>query len=178
MNTVPNLKERLAAMNDAWQTADDGSQLPDGTYQALVQAFDPIEGGGRAFLKTVFVIQHHETYSGREVEVIHSLEDPDRIHYLRKHLRILGIELDDLGDLETVLHTALDVPVEIAVKASDRINDFTGLPYLNVYVNERLGDPLQRTDVPIDVESAHDQLDVDGGQRQRTNAINDSEIPF
>lgn len=182
MNTVPNLKERLAGMNDAYRKADDGTLPEDGDYQALVQSFDFFEARDQVFLKTVLVVQHDDVYEGREVECVHNLEDPDRLHWAKKHLRTLGLpDLDDLGDLETQLHEVLDVPVAITIKTSDRINESTGERYRNVYVNEKLGPPLRAepATAPAAPEPEQEQLAVGGGQPSGgAGAIADDDIPF
>lgn len=175
--SIDNLEDRLAKMQPAFQqaSADTGSPFdppPDGDYQALVKRFDFFESkAGQAFLKTEMEVVHDPHYSGREASVVHNLEDPDRINYLKRHLAILGADVDAL-DLRlvrpgsVVLEALCDTPVEITVKTSDR-TDKDGNPYRNVYVNRRLGDPV-RSDVPISMEPAV----------ARTAAIESDEPPF
>lgn len=155
--TIDNLDARLAAMQPAFNDApaDASSPFdppPDGDYQALVKRFDFFESkSGQAFIKTELEVVHDAHYTGREASVVHNLEDPDRIGYFKRHLALLGANVDDL-DLRQVrpgsplLEDLCDTPVEITVKTSDRL-DKDGNPYRNVYVNRRLGDPI-RSDIP------------------------------
>lgn len=153
--SVDNLKERLAAMNDSYQDAKTFSSdelPPDGEYQAIVERFDFFEGKSSphdVFLVTELRIQLDPEWEGRIAKTIHNLTDAERLGFVKSHLKTLGLgELDDFSTLEEVLPEALDVPVLIAVKTSER-TDSEGKPYRNVYVNERLGDPLERSDVPV-----------------------------
>lgn len=157
----PELKERLASVNDNWQRTvrTSGDDLPpDGDYQAIVERFEPFQAksSGAYWLKTELRIQLDPEWDGKIVTTIHALDDPDRAEFLVRHLRTLGLsadELEDLANIDQALHKVLDVPVRIAVVTADRINEKTGLPFRNVYVNERLGPPLtsqQRSDVPAD----------------------------
>lgn len=155
--SIDNLEERLAAMQPHFDQASTdtgpGSLPPDGDYQALVKRFDFFEAksSGQAFLKTELEIVHDRDYAGREAEVVHNLEDPDRINWLKRHLSTLGADVEGL-DLRQVrpgsqlLEALLDTPVEITIKTSDR-RDKDGNPYRNVYVNRKLGEPI--TDVPV-----------------------------
>lgn len=174
---IDNLEERLAAMQPAFTeaSADTGSPFeppPDGDYQALVKRFDFFESkAGQAFLKTEMEVVHDQAYNGREVSVVHNLEDPERINYLKRHLDILGADVKGL-DLRLIrpgselLGSLCDTPVEITVKTSDRV-DKDGKPYRNIYVNRRLGEPI-RSDVPAPAPAAVSTATV----------IDDEKIPF
>lgn len=155
MAEIPNLRERLAAGQQAFENApaDGGgyaSELPpDGTYQAIVKAFDFFEGrkSGDVFFKTVLTIAFDREYQGREAETIHNATDPDKLAWLKTHLSRLGAPVDEVPIQDLIapgsdhLAALLDVPVEIAVKTSDN-TDENGVHYRNVYVNKRLGDAL------------------------------------
>jgi antitoxin component HigA of HigAB toxin-antitoxin module len=171
-----NVAERLGAMNDTFQSAYDGGMPEDGDYQALVERFDFFESGaGELFLKTELRIQLDPKYEGATVETVHNLEHPERIQWAKKHLRTLGLELDDFSTLQARLSEVLDVPVAITIKTSDKVNEKTGEPYRNVYVNERLGGPMRaapRPDIPVDTS---DYAPAPGAQPG--NAI-DEDIPF
>lgn len=176
--SIDNLEERLAAMQDSFNEApsDISSPFdppPDGDYQALVKRFDFFESKttNHAFLKTELEVVHDPQYTGREASVVHDLEDPDRVNWLKRHLAILGADVESL-DLRQVrpgselLEALCDTPVEITVKTSDRL-DKDNKPYRNVYVNRKLGDPI-RSDVPAPRESA----------APAAGAVYDDKIPF
>lgn len=154
MAEIPNLRERLAAGQQAFQesSAEGGysNELPpDGTYQAIVKAFDFFEAkmSGDLFFKTIVTIAFDREYQGREVETIHNATDHEKLAWLKTHLARLGADVDNvpLADLISPgsqhLEALLDVPVEIAIKTSDN-TDSQGVHYRNVYVNKRLGDAL------------------------------------
>lgn len=137
---------------------------PDGSYQALIRRFDffepkaPRADGTTAYLKTEFDIANHPEHDGRTVETIHALDSDEgwRIEALKTHFDRLGIDVATLDLTELVpgsdtLQGLLDVPVEIAIKTSDQIDEKSGEPYRNLYVNKRLGDKLgSNGDVPAE----------------------------
>ena len=159
--------DELKQYDDAFRNAKaEGGNYdlpPDGTYQAIVDRFDFFENrdGDRLFLKTELTVQNHPDESGRLIEIIHQLNDPDRVEWLKKHLHRLGVPVEEISVSQLrpgseVLAAVCDVPVQVEVKTSDRKKD-DGTPYRNAYVNQRLGPPLrqdvQRTggsDVPND----------------------------
>lgn len=163
------LRERLGRMSPAYKDAVAPGELPpDGLYQCLVERFDFFEHDGRAFLKTELRVEFPEGYRHLPIELVHPLEDPDRLGATKKHLNTLGIELTDYSQLIDALHTVKDVPVEVAVKTGTRINEKTGMPYRNAYVNKRLGHAITSTDVPV-------QAPTPVGQTQDGNT---DPIPF
>lgn len=152
MTDINDLEGRLAAMQEAFNDAptDSGSITelpPDGEYQALVKSFDVFESkAGDLYLKTVLEVAFDREYAGREAPTIHSLDDPDRIKFLKTHLSRLGADVENLDMREVrpgseLLTSLLDVPVAIAVRTSSK-TDANGVPYRNVYLNERLGNPM------------------------------------
>lgn len=154
MTEIENLQDRLKGGNDAFKaaSADGGFSVdwpPDGTYQGLVRKFDFFEGkkSGDVFVKTVLEVAHDREHQGREVETIHNLTDPERMDWLKTHLSRLGapvdeIDLTDVAPGSQLLAELLDTPVEFVIKTADRKNEDTGENYRNVFVNKRLGDPL------------------------------------
>jgi hypothetical protein len=154
MTDPQNLADRLAAMQDSWDEAStERPAPPDGRYQALVEGFDTFESkAGQLFLKTKLQLTGTgDRWDGETVECVHNLEDAERIGFAKKHLATLGLDVQslDLASLLDQLEQVLDVPVEVQVKRSDRTDD-EGNPYVNYYVNKRLGDALPTTDVPAD----------------------------
>lgn len=152
--SIDNLEDRLAKMNGAWGAADAAvgglfEPPPDGDYQALVHAFDffdtPKNG---AFLKIELQVANDATYNGRTAESIFSLEDKDRIGFLKGVLAILGVDVENTPLTEIrpgsgTLNALLDTPVAIRIRRSDK-SDKDGRPYVNVYINQRLGDPIRQ----------------------------------
>lgn len=157
--------DRLTAMEDPFKAAEVrqpfGELPPDGLYQGIIQDFDFLDLRTGLFLKTVVKLVTPDQWDGHEIDQIHALEDPERLDWVKRHLTKMGIDVDSddfrLGELEGYLPRLLDVPVEIEVKTSERINEKTGANYRNWYVTARLGDPLggkrpSTTDVPADTE--------------------------
>lgn len=185
MADIPNLEERLAKMRDPFKeaTVEGNYEWPeDGTYQALVRGFDVFEGNstGHVYLKTELEIALDPKYTGRQVETIHDLEDPERLSWLKKHLASLGVNVEaydfDIVQVRPgseLLHSLLDVPVEIVIKTSNKKNEQTGKYYRNCYVNERLGNPMPHADS----QAASDvPADTEGLTQEQQQA--DDKIPF
>jgi hypothetical protein len=157
VSPVDNLQERLKAMQGVFNEAvpdapGQGPMPPDGKYQALVHAFDTFESNaGQAFLKTQLQLAlDGGEWDSHVVETVHNLEDPERIKYVKAHLKVLGLDVDSV-DLATLLApdtlaTLLDVPVAITIKRSSK-TDGEGNHYVNVYVDRRLGNPMPKSDV-------------------------------
>lgn len=177
-----SLEERLAALSTEFKQAPIATgggkyELPeDGTYQAVIERFDTFEGkngksAGQLFLKTEMSIRFDEKYEGREVSVIHNLEDPERFDQLKRHLVTLGLDPEgfDFARLLDELHAVLDVPVEIAVVTSNKTNPNTGEPYRNCYINRRIGDKISDLG-PVDP----DEFKAKSG----VTASDDETIPF
>ena len=152
MSTPDNLAERLARMQGAFQdaAADPSGDPPDGDYQALVHRVEFFEAGSptQAFIKIVFQIQHHPAQGGRETGSVFSLEDPERIGFLKAALaRVVGSErvdqlnlaVDCLPGSEFIENELLDVPVMVRVKRPGKTNS-KGYEIVNVYIQDRLGD--------------------------------------
>jgi hypothetical protein len=178
--TVDNLEERLRSTQEAFQKAStDGgfnqNWPPDGTYQGIIRNFDFFESKDKrfAFLKTEIETANHPEYAGMGVETIHAIDDPERIGFLKRHLDTLGVDVDNLDLTQVVpgselLNGLLDVPIQFAIKTSDK-KDSEGNPYRNCYVNQRLGGPMQ-SDVPADT--------TDMGNGGSAATARDEEIPF
>lgn len=159
---VDNLSDRLAALAaqfDAVEPAT-GSLFeppPPDDYDGLVHEFDFFEGGqpSQAFVKVRLLTQQSTSgstqYGGRYAEVVNSLEDPERLPFLKALFDTLAdgqpYRLTDIAPETPFLISLLDVPVRFRVAASKKINNETGKPYLNVYVNERTGPPIRQGDV-------------------------------
>ena len=149
---MSTIADRLAALDNDYAKAPVGGDFelpPDGIYQAVVDRFDTFEpkngnSAGKLLLKTTFKIELDPKYTGKQVDIIHSLEDADKFQWLKKHLQTLGLDPESFqfSDLMDQLHTVLDVPCELAIVTSDKTNPNTGEPYRNAYLNRRLGDAL------------------------------------
>lgn len=188
-------REQLAALDDDFDQAvvkQPGELPPDGTYQAIVDRFDFFESKGaysHEFLKTELKIadEDHEDLNGWPVDTVHCITDPERLAMVKDHLQRLGWEADwRFSDIEEHLPNFLDLPVEIAVVTSNKINEKTGQPYRNVYVNQVLGPPLNggapadpEPDVPPDQEGLEDAGDApDRTAAAIAGSSGDDDIPF
>jgi hypothetical protein len=153
MSPIENLADRLARVQSAFDAApDEGASLfdppPDGDYQCLVHEFDFFEGGEprQAYMKIRFVVVHHDEQAGRFCEVVYTLEDPERIGYLRADLHKLGENTANFDLAQEIASGALqdrllDTPVLVRVKTGSKLNPKTGKPYVGVYVQRKLGEP-------------------------------------
>jgi hypothetical protein len=162
--TIDNLAERLARVAPAYKDAATEAPSmfdppPDGEYQTLIHEFDFFEGGQpkQAYLKMRFQVQHHPEHTGRFAETIYSLEDAERIGFLKADMaRLVGSEraeqLNYAVDVlpgSAFLESLLDVPVLIRVKTGTKINQKTGKPYVGVYIQQVLGEQQRpQTDPP------------------------------
>lgn len=168
---IENLDERLAKMDDAFKSApsDGGGGFwlpPVGIYQGILRSLDFFEtkADQRALLKLTYeiVLAQDRSLNGREIDFVYNLEPqgtPDevefRLSFLKRDLKTLGIPVDSdefsfaqVRPGSEIWDPIMDVPVEIEVKASKKINADTGKPYVNAYLQARLGDPLPAGQVP------------------------------
>lgn len=166
-----DLAARLKALDSDFADApivdDDPYALPEpGIYQCVLDRIDYFEAKstGDPFLKWVFVVKLDPKYDGREIDLIYNLgasgtpEDRKRrLGFLKRDLAKLGIDPEEEGFSLSSLHPGssvwdqvLDAPCVIAVVDSKKTNPNTGKPYRNAYLNERLGAPLQESDIPSD----------------------------
>lgn len=179
MTDISNLDERLAALNTDFKAAPvatDDSKFdlpPDGDYQAVVNRWDFFESKkDELFLKTEYLVQHYPEHAGAQIDLIYSLEDPERFQYLKKDLATLGADVDslDLTELRPgspTLEGLCDTPVLLRVATSKKTNPNTGKPYRNAYLQERFGGPLTSDVTPPAGEGVGDP---------RTTS--DDKIPF
>jgi hypothetical protein len=146
--------DRLAEMDEAYENVSDG-RPEEGTYQALIQRFDFFESkkSGDLFLKTELKIVHDTNFDGAYVEAIHNLTDPERIRWTKRYLGTLGYD-GPISQLMVNLESFIGLPVEIAVKYSDRTDDF-GERFQNIFINRRLGEVTPPSDVPSDTSAFH-----------------------
>lgn len=187
--SIENLEARLAQMAGAWEDAptDTGSLFtppPDGDYQALVHEFRFVEGGTpvQAFLVNAFQIDNDPEYSGRIVDTMFSLEDPERIKWLKAHFAKLGVDVEHVPITQIVpgsplLNGLLDTPVLIRVKRSDKLDQRTGLPRVNIYLQERLGSPGAAAPVS-DLQTGFESEDFAPVPVGRNAIQDDDDIPF
>jgi hypothetical protein len=172
MTDLTEIQERLQGMDDLYASV--GDDQPSGDFQAVIKRFDFFMGksDGDAYLKTVLEIKHDPEHEGMEVEAIHNLTAKDKIKWTRKFLATIGYE-GDISSLVDGLEEYVGLPVSITIKVSDRINSFTGDPYLNVWVNQRLGE------VHGPVSDVTDDEDVQALKAQSTSPYTaDDDIPF
>lgn len=177
MSPIDNLEERLAKLDESFKAAPaDGyfNDLPEpGVYQAIFREVDFFEGktNGEAFLKLTFEVVLDKAYAGREIGLIHSLEPQGtrdfvemKLGFLKKDLKTLGVPVDEedfsltqVRPGSTIWEPVLDVPVEIAVKESKKLNPNTGKPYINAFLDARLGAPLPQGQLPgSDISATND----------------------
>lgn len=182
-----DLSAKLAALDEEFADApvdDDPYALPEpGTYQAILRRIDSFDSkAGDFFLKLVYEIALDAKYEGREVDMLYNMTNTDvdgdmrrkRLGFLKKDLTTLGFDTDaedfSLGQLypgSSVWEQVLDVPVELAIVDSKKTNPTTGRPYRNVYLNARMGDPLESDVTPVQPVLSHGQVEGD-----------DDDLPF
>lgn len=158
--TLEDLQAALDNVEQAFREAPaEGGSIydppPDDDYEALVNeiafiAWEAKNGNPAGIgLKVNYQVTNHSTYSGRICGAMFSLT-PERIGYLKGWLNTMGVDVEnfDLQQLRpepgSVLYSLLDVPVLIRVKRN-RSND--GRLFVNVYLQQRLGDAVQTSDV-------------------------------
>jgi hypothetical protein len=181
---------------------DTSNWLPDpGTYQGILNDVDFFEQKkapeGKAWLKLTWELQHtgsHDAeYAGLTVSKLYDLEPhlvagpipasteevQRKIGFMLKDLKTLGVKTDDpdfslalIRPGSPIWDGCLGAPYELAVVESKKINERTGKPYVNLYLNERLGGPLT-PDVPSNVSPDDFAPPVQAG-----SAVPDDDIPF
>lgn len=150
------LEQRLAEMADAWDDApaDTGSIYtppPDGTYPAILLEFRFIERKTPPhdfFLVVIWQIK--AIMAGKRVEQVYALEERERLPVLKamlSRLDALPERFEDIRPGTEYMNGLLDTPAIIAVKTAvnkdtgEVFTDDRGRRRVNVYVNERIGDP-------------------------------------
>jgi hypothetical protein len=150
MTEIEDVQARLAEMDDAYENVTDG-RPEEGTYQAVIERFDFFDSKktGDLFMKTQLTIAHDPQYEGQTLEAIHNLTDPERIRWTKKYLAMLGYQ-GSISGLIANLDSFVGLPVEVAVKYSDRLDEY-GDPYMNIFINRRLAElTAVDSDVPAD----------------------------
>jgi hypothetical protein len=171
MTPIEDLEARLAKMDDAFKSApsDGGGGFwlpPVGIYQGILRSLDFFEtkADQRALLKLTYeiVLAQNRDLNGREIDFVYNLEPqgtPDeiefRLSFLKRDLKTLGIPVDSdefsfaqVRPGSPIWDDVMDVPVEIEVKESKKLDPKTGKPWTNAYLQARLGDPLPAGQLP------------------------------
>lgn len=165
------IQERLAQMDETYKKLKERGDQPVGDFQAIIDRFDFFEGknDGHTFLKTFLTIRHDPDWDGEEVAAIHNITDPDRAAWTLRYLRTIGYE-GPISELLSALEDYVGLPVAITCKEGQGISPYTGLPYLNVFINQRLGE-LQTPGSDVD-------NDTSGFKGGGPLALDGSDIPF
>jgi hypothetical protein len=193
MSPIQDLEARLGQLDDAFRNAPsegDGARWmpPAGVdYQCFLREIDFFEAKatGKAFLKMVFEIAFGE-FANREIDMLYNLEPdgtPDevemRLGFLKRDLKTLGVPVDSdeftfaqVRPGSPIWDDILDVPVEIAVRESKKVNEKTGKPFVNSYLNARMGDPMPKQQL------LQQQSDVPGEMPPAPTVEDDESIPF
>lgn len=171
MTDFTEIQERLKGMDEIY--ANMGEGLPSGDFQAIIKRFDFFMGkrDGDAYMKTVLEIKHDPEYEGVEVEAVHNLTARDKVSWTRKYLATIGYE-GDVSSLVDGIEDYVGLPLSITVNVSDRINPFTGDPYLNVFVNQRLAE------LHGPVSDVTDDADIEALKAQTAASKSTDDIPF
>lgn len=182
--SLDDIQRALDAVAGAFASAPaEGGSIydppPDNDYEALVNEFsfvgwEPKNGKpGGIGLKINYQITNHSTYSGRICGAMFNLTDPERIGYLKGWLSVMEVDVEsfDVRELrptpDSILNSLLDVPVLIRVRRSNG--------YVNVYLQQRLGAAVTRSDV-TPPQAGFDFAGAGVGARGQ-NATDD-DIPF
>ena len=138
--TVLNLEQKLAQLQESWDAAPVEGEVPEGDYEGEVTDFDFFESHqGELFLKTVVTVHIPTEYRGTELEIINSLSHPDRIRYAKELIARLGLDVQNLsmGELIPALRTVQGAGVACRVVHNTK----GGKKYQNVYLNDLLFAP-------------------------------------
>ncbi len=105
-------KSTLAKLKKQWNNARAESKKvgtfpgPDGTYAFKLFEAEIREGAGKMGVHVFLNFEcQNENYKGDAIAIRRSVEDEDRLVWLQRDLRRLGVEVDEVGadELETVL---------------------------------------------------------------------------
>jgi hypothetical protein len=150
MGMSPDLAERLAKVQSAFDAApaEFDNTPPLGDHQTLVHEYDFFQGGDprQEFMKIRFQVQHSE-HAGRMIEKVYSIETEDGVAFLKADLHRMGVDVSafQLSSIVdgTLQEQTLDLPLLLRVKEGTKQNPKTGKPYVSVYIQQRLGDPVR-----------------------------------
>lgn len=134
-------KDRLAKIGNAWKKArpqGGGGSVPAGTYQAKIEKAFLKEKNDHMFFNVQLNIITGE-YTGRKLfrnTDLDYVRDGEYIGlgFLKKDLETLGVECDDISQLESVGKEILDLVVECNVVVNSK-------GYTNTYINKLIHSP-------------------------------------
>lgn len=188
MSPIDNLADRLARVQSAFDTAPVGfdDMPPDGEYQTLVHDFDFFESRTpprRAYMKMRLQVQHHPEEAGRFVEKVYSIEEEDGIGYLKADLHRLGVNVEGMNIGQAITSGALaeelyDVPVLVRVKRPAGKTNKRGEQVVNVYIQQRLGDPDRSARGFLERNGASDVPGTAAGEFVHPDQTSLDDVPF
>lgn len=166
-----NLDERLAPIASTYRDTkvrEPGELPPDGDYQARVEKFDIWESKKQElFLSTILMVVGGPE-NRAEIKIVNSLENTDRLDFLKRLLLTLGVEdPNELSGLRSRLGDVVGRIVEVRVATASKINESTGQPYRNAYVNKVIS--MTGSDIPVDTSDF---------KPAAAGAFADDDIPF
>ena len=113
---------------------DDYSQVPDGTYEAIIYGVEFTESktSGNLMFAWEFIYTD-EDYANKHEWKYTVLNKPENMKRLTTDLEKFGIECDSIEHIKGQLEHLLDVPVTLTIKSSQsKTNDQV---YRNISVN-------------------------------------------
>jgi len=186
MSEMGDWKNFLEQYDNEWQGINvDPSgniRLPDGTYQVSVDStYIEQTQTGRVIWKTTFKVLNPTEFQDRLIFLIHALDDPKRLPFVKQDCYRLGFPLTKLSELPDVLKLMLDVKVEVKLKTNGE--------YQNCYIQKRLEGPGTGTSTATGGQSRNTKT-TGGRSRKSTPAfppevdpfaplnINEDDLPF
>ena len=152
----------LSEYDELWNATEaaegqgDYDEVPDGVYDASIHALAivPSKKTGKPQVKWEFIIEapsHVNSHVWKYSQI-----QSDKLKYLKKDLKTLGIKINKLSELKEKFESMLDLVVELRIKTS-KFDD--GTEFRGIYINKNL--TKQKEDVfNNDNISAYDDDDM------------------
>lgn len=134
-----NYRDVLGQYDDDFQKSKEATganePIPDGSYQAMVNAARIVESKEtfRPMLEWELAVVTGP-YEGRKEWLRQFLDNANNYPFVKRNLRVCGVQMERLSELPGVLDQLLNTVIEITIKTTKKGDK----DYRNVYFDRRI----------------------------------------